>query len=143
MTEDAGYQFECVKVSLRQDAKGIFITLSINPADADPNMLADWVGTRYQAVMVRIADDETVHKVKTKSVGEKSVALAGELCRRSAFQAWMVDRGQAFEKSESACTVALRSYLGISTRSELRENEEARDKLRALYENYVAEVGGP
>lgn len=136
-SECAGYQFEAVKLSMRQDKTGCVLVLSIHPADADPNMFGDWVGSRYQVVMVRIGDDESVVKVKTRPEGEKSVALAGELCRQPGFQKWMVGKGLSFEKSEGSCADSLREYLGIETRSALKSNPDARLKLAALYEDYT------
>ena len=46
-------QFEGIKVALKQDKTGYVLTLSMHPDDIPESLLRDFVGARYQVVMVR------------------------------------------------------------------------------------------
>ena len=50
--------FEGVKVALKQDKTGYVLTLSIHPDDVPDEILRDFVGSRYQVVMVRLNSQE-------------------------------------------------------------------------------------
>ena len=50
--------FECVKVSLRQNKEGFMLTLAIHPDDLNQDLVRDFVGSRYAVAMVRIGEDE-------------------------------------------------------------------------------------
>jgi len=51
-------QFEGVKVAIKQDKTGYVLTLSIHPDDIPNEILRDFVGSRYQVVMVRLNGEE-------------------------------------------------------------------------------------
>ena len=51
-------QFEGVKVAIKQDKTGYVLTLSIHPDEIPDEVLRDFVGSRYQVVMVRLNTDE-------------------------------------------------------------------------------------
>ena len=50
--------FECVKVSLRQNKEGFMLTLAIHPDDLNQDLVRDFVGSRNAVAMVRIGEDE-------------------------------------------------------------------------------------
>ena len=52
-------QFESVKVALKQDKTGYVLTLCLHPDEIPEELLRDYVGARYQVVMVRLSTDET------------------------------------------------------------------------------------
>jgi len=52
-------QFEGVKVALKQDKTGYVLTLCMHPDEIPEELLRDFVGARYQVVMVRLSGDET------------------------------------------------------------------------------------
>ena len=47
-------QFEAIKIAMRQDRSGFILTLNVHPDEAPSEMLKDFVGARYQVVMVRL-----------------------------------------------------------------------------------------
>ena len=51
-------QFESVKVALKQNKDGYVLTLCIHPDDVPLELLRDFVGARYQVVMVRLNDED-------------------------------------------------------------------------------------
>ena len=52
MIREMAMAFEAKKISMRQDGKGIYITLSIHPSDVPVDLLSQPVGSRYQMAMV-------------------------------------------------------------------------------------------
>ena len=51
-------QYEAVKVALKQDRTGFMLTMSIHPDEIPEKLIRDFVGARYQVVMVRLNGDE-------------------------------------------------------------------------------------
>ena len=51
-------QFEAIKVALKQDKSGYVLTLNVHPDEAPDALLRDFVGARYQVVMVRLNGNE-------------------------------------------------------------------------------------
>mgnify|MGYP003658701148 CR=1 FL=1 len=51
-------QFEAVKMAIKQDKNGYALTLSVHPDMIPEGLLRDFVGSRYQVVMVRINENE-------------------------------------------------------------------------------------
>jgi hypothetical protein len=128
--------FEGVKVALKQDKTGYVLTLSMHPDDIPEDLLRDFVGARYQVVMVRIGGDESPMDRQAEFEGDKSIRMAGLLCRDPKFWKFLFDDSQIFEEDEESCTEWLRDYLAVQSRSELKTNEEARKRLDKIYREY-------
>lgn len=128
-------QFEGVKVALKQDKTGYVLTLSMHPDDIPEDLLRDFVGARYQVVMVRIGADESPLN-REEFVGDKYVRTAGLLCRDPKFWRYLYDDGQIFEEEEEMATDWLRNYLDIQSRSELKTNEPARILFNKLMKEF-------
>jgi hypothetical protein len=128
--------FEGVKVALKQDKTGYVLTLSMHPDDIPEDLLRDFVGARYQVVMVRIGGDESPMDRQAEFEGDKSIRIAGLLCRDPKFWKFLFDDSQIFEEDEESCTEWLRDYLAVQSRSELKTNEEARKRLDKIYREY-------
>ena len=128
--------FEGVKVALKQDKTGYVLTLSMHPDDIPEDLLRDFVGARYQVVMVRIGGDESPMDRQAEFEGDKSIRMAGLLCRDPKFWKFLCDDSQIFEEDEESCTEWLRDYLAVQSRSELKTNEEARKRLDKIYKEY-------
>ena len=128
-------QFEAVKVALKQDRTGYILTLNIHPEDLDERILRDFVGARYQVVMVRLNGDERPMNREVE-LGIDPVKLAGIVSRDKEFHAYLVDMGYIFEATEKEATDWLRSYLNVKSRSELRELKAAAMKLQQLNEEF-------
>ena len=136
LSEIKTLQFEAVKVALKQDKTGYVLTLSMHPDDIPEDLLRDFVGARYQVVMVRLGSEEQPMDRDREYEGDKSVRLAGLLCREEAFWEWLHDSNQIFDADEEQATDWLRDYLGVKSRSELKTNPEARKRLSQLHREY-------
>jgi hypothetical protein len=128
-------QFEGVKVALKQDKTGYVLTLSMHPDDIPEELLRDFVGARYQVVMVRIGADESPLN-REEFIGDKYVRIAGLLCRDPKFWKYLCDDGQIFEEEEAMATEWLRHCLNIQSRSELKTNEMARISFNRILEEF-------
>lgn len=131
-------QFEGVKVALKQDKTGYVLTLSLHPDDIPEELLRDFVGARYQVVMVRLGTDETPMDRQAEFEGDKAIRVAGLLCRDGTFWKYLWSTDQIFEEDEESCTEWLRNYLGVTSRSELKTNEEARILLKKIIREFNA-----
>ena len=130
-------QFEGVKVALKQDKTGYVLTLSLHPDDAPEDLLRDYVGARYQVVMVRINGDEGAMDRQAEFEGDKAIRVAGLLCRDPKFWKFLFDDAQIFEEDEESCTEWLRNYLNVKSRSELKTSQQARTLLNTIYRKYT------
>lgn len=70
--------------------------------------------------------------------GDRAVQLAGILCRSSSFWEFIAakSKDQFTPISEDEAARWLRGKLSIDSRSELRQNEHARNDLRALNDKF-------
>ena len=128
-------QFEGVKVALKQDRTGYVLTLSMHPDDIPEELLRDFVGARYQVVMVRIGADEYPLN-REEFIGDKTVRIAGLLCRDPKFWKYLYDGGQIFEEEEGMAADWLRHRLNIKSRSELKTREIARSEFYIILEEF-------
>jgi hypothetical protein len=130
-------QFESVKVALKQDKTGYVLTLCLHPDEIPEELLRDYVGARYQVVMVRLSTDETPMD-RGEFDGQKAIRVAGLLCRDPSFWDWLHEDTQIIEAKEEEATPWLRDFLGVLSRSELKVNREARDRLEQLHKDFNA-----
>lgn len=131
-------QFESVKVALKQNKDGYVLTLCIHPDDVPLELLRDFVGARYQVVMVRLNDEDMPINREAEFDGSKAVRLAGILCKEVEFWDYLHSDEQIFLANEKEATEWLRNYLGVQSRSELKTNLEARNRLSKVNEEYMA-----
>lgn len=125
--------FEAVKVALKQDRTGYILTLNIHPDDLDERILRDFVGSRYMVVMARIDENQ-----QPLNRGEfvNPVKLAGILCKSKDFQLFLQDTGELLDITEKDAVEWLRQELKITSRSELKGNEEATRRLLQINEEF-------
>ena len=128
-------QFEAVKVALKQNKDGFVLTLCLHPDDAPEHLLRDFVGSRYQVVMVRLNQDEEPLD-RTEFEGAKAVRLAAAMCRDPEFWAYLQDEALVFDRSEEETTEWMRDYLNIQSRAELKTNATARDLLFRINKDF-------
>lgn len=124
-------------MALKQNKDGYVLTMSVHPDEIPAELLRDFVGARYQVVMVRLGDNE-MPLDRREYDGDKSVRLAGVLCREKEFWEYLVDKNELFDANESDATDWLRDHLGIQSRSDLKINAEARERLSKLSKDYNA-----
>jgi hypothetical protein len=130
--------FEGIKLGLKQSKDGFVLTLAVHPDDIPDELMRDFVGSRYQVVMVRLGDDDQPLSREGEFPGDHAVKMAGILCRDPEFWRWLNDREMLMEKNEKACTEWLVSYLGIESRKELKTDTEARSLFNQLKRSFDA-----
>ena len=129
-----------MKVSMSQDRNGVVLRLNIHPNDCPPELHTDWVGTRYMVGMVKLNDNEEPDIREEQQQLERLIASAGLLCRNEEFAKYLHDAGLIMKadpfRLEQAVTQAVREYCGIKSRSEFRDNLDARSKFETLREDF-------
>ena len=130
--------FEGIKIGLKQSKDGFVLTLAVHPDDIPDELMRDFVGSRYQVVMVRLGDDDQPLSREGEFPGDHAVKMAGILCRDPEFWRWLNDREMLMEKNEKACTEWLVSYLGVESRKELKTDMEARNLFNQLKRSFDA-----
>jgi len=122
-------QFEAVKVAIKQDKTGYVLTLSIHPDEVPEEIFRDFVGARYQVVMVRLNEDQMAYPRK-QPVGV--VSAAGILCRDRSFWEYLHEINEIVTKDERSAVDALHRIIGIGSRSELADNPSAQEEYDML-----------
>lgn len=131
-------QFEGRKIAMKQDRTGYVLTLSVHPDELPEMLVRDFVGARYQIVMVRLTDDDKPMVREQEYPSKDLVRLAGVLCRDPLFHAFLVETGQTFEETENTATEWLRMELNIHTRAELKTNQAAATQFRFIHQEFQA-----
>jgi hypothetical protein len=130
--------FEGIKLGLKQSKDGFVLTLAVHPDEIPDALMRDFVGSRYQVVMVRLGDDDQPMSREGEFPGDHAVKMAGILCRDPDFWKWLNDREMLMEKNEKACAEWMTSYLGIESRKELKTDTEARSLFNQLKRSFDA-----
>lgn len=137
---DAAQSLECSLMILRKDKDGWVFGFRVHPNDAPRSLLDASLGTRFQMVFFEIADDETFVVPEEVRKGKAAVATAGQMCREDQFQKWMLDKAGLWKPDggefEQTTANLLREYLNIESRSDLLEDENARENFRELIQEY-------
>ena len=130
-------QFEGVKVALKQDKTGYVLTLSMHPDDIPEELLRDFVGARYQVVMVRLDTNEAPIDRQEEFAGDRALRIAGMLCRDPMFWEFLYSRSDISTKDYESATHWLRFYLELESRSQIKTNAVAQAQLDKLYREYT------
>ena len=128
-------QFEAVKIAMKQDKTGIILTLNIHPDELPVDLMRDFVGARYQVVMVRL-NDENRPMSRDAEYSRDPVRTAGMLCRDKQFAQYLFDKEEIFEKKEADVIEWLKGELDIESRTELKEDQQKAKRFWAVYEEY-------
>ena len=128
-------QFEAVKMALKQDKNGYALTLSVHPDVVPEGLLRDFVGSRYQVVMVRVNEDEQPMNRETE-LNRDYVRLAAILCRDKKFHEFLVDANQIFDADEEAATQWLKEELGVQSRTEIPQKPQAVNRLLSIRQEF-------
>lgn len=131
-------QFEGRKIAMKQDRTGYVLTLSVHPDEIPETLIRDFVGARYQIVMVRLTDDDKPMVREQEYPSKDLVRLAGVLCRDPLFHSFLVETGQTFEETENTAIEWLRMELNISSRAELKTNQTAASQFRFIHQEFQA-----
>lgn len=130
--KEAAILFEAVKVSLRQSKDGVLITFAIHPNDHTNDLLIHPVGSRYQVALVQVDDEGQPIKPRSKTDGEHAVEASGMLCKSMEFQSWLYRSGAILQATEEDAVKYIHSYCGVTSRSQLADNQEARRLFDAI-----------
>jgi transposase len=128
--------FEGVKVALKQDRTGYVLTLSMHPDDIPEELLRDFVGSRYQVVMVRLDQNDQPLDRQEEYQGDRAVRIAGILCKDPKFWKYLYSEEQIFDEDMEDATEWVRNYLNVPSRSDLKTNREAQILLDRLHREY-------
>ena len=127
--------FEGVKISLNQSSDGTVLKMAVHPDDVPTDLMTDWVGSRYIGAMVRLSDDDEIAQDTSTKEISRLIASCGALCRQEKFQQFVL-LGTGLDVTEANTVVVLRDALGITSRSELKENAQARSAFIDLREDF-------
>jgi len=122
-------------MAMKQDRSGYVLTLNVHPDEVPEALLRDFVGARYQVVMVRLNGEERPIN-RDAEYSRDAVRTAGILCRDPAFAEYLYESGLVFEKTEKAAIDWMREELDIESRSELKENFMAAEKLKVIAQEF-------
>jgi len=128
-------QFEAVKVAMKQDKTGIILTLNIHPDEVPEALMRDYVGARYQVVMVRLNGEDKPMNRDTEYQRDP-VRAAGILCRDPHVMDYLFERGDIFEKKEADVIEWLKSELGVESRAELKSDQAKANRFWSIQQEY-------
>ena len=124
-------------MAMKQDRTGYVLTLSLHPDEVPDEILRDFVGARYQVVMVRLnGNDQPM--IREQEYAPDPVKIAGILCRDVDFHRFLVEIGNTQEANEKSTIDWMRNELGIASRTELKTNTDAARHLFAINEEFKA-----
>ena len=129
---DAAVNFEAVKISMSQDRNGITLRLSLHPNECPPSLHTDWVGSRYMVAMVKLNDQEEPVVPEQEREIKRMISSAGMLCRNEDFGVFI----GAEDNTEESIANTMRAKLEIQSRTDLRNNSEAREKFKKITEEF-------
>lgn len=120
-------------MAMKQDKTGYILTLSVHPDEVPNEIMRDFVGARYQVVMVRLNEQgEPIDR----NAFRDPVKAAGILCRDPMFAKYLFNDGQIEVQDKNQATEWLKSECFIFSRAELRDNKLACSRLWQIEEEY-------
>lgn len=128
-------QFEAVKVAMKQDNSGYILTLRLHPDDVPEEILRDFVGARYMAVLVRMNEEERPMN-REQELAKDMVRASGMLCRDPKFWEFLEDAGEIFGQSEKEATEWMYKYLKVDSRADIPKSQAAIEKLLGMKEEF-------
>lgn len=140
--ENLSSKFEAVQISMTKDRNGFVLKLAVNRDDAPEDLLRDPVGQRYLIVAVRLNDQDEPVAGKAQEEGNFAVKAAAMLCVDERFQTWLAEQQLIDDLSEEAAVDWVRGHCGITSRSELKTNAEARKRFLALRQEFADHLRG-
>lgn len=120
---------------MKQDKSGYVLTMCIHPNELPTDVLRDFVGARYQVVMVRLNEEEKPMD-REQEHSRDMVRVAGILCRDKEFWQFLKEAGQVFEASEEVSISWLKDELGVLSRSDIPNNQVATEKLKSINKEF-------
>jgi hypothetical protein len=109
----------------------------MHPDEIPEQLLRDFVGARYQVVMVRLDGNEQPMDKQEEFNGDRAVRIAGLLCRDPDFWKYLYSEERIFDEDSEQATEWVRQYLNVPSRSDLKTNREAQILLDKLHREYT------
>lgn len=144
--EDIAESFEAKKYAYRQTKDGMVLSFVLHPDDVPKEIATAPIGQRYMVACAQIDDHENPIRPRATTDAEKALARANLICRDETYIQWVrmnfyqwhvVD--ETLEDEEYAAEV-IRFICGIGSRSELKTNPEARERLNEHLKLFESEV---
>ena len=129
-------QFEAFKVALKQNKSGYVLTLNVHPDEAPDSLLRDFVGARYQVVMVRLNGNDEPMDRQAEFEGARAISVSGMLCRDPLFWKFVSEQSLA-DANEGEATEWLRQEVGIASKADLKSNASARIRLAQIHKEFI------
>lgn len=127
--------FEAVKIALKQDKTGYVLTMCIHPDELPDEILRDFVGSRYQVVMVRLTDDNMPMN-REQELSRDMVRVAGILCRDKKFWRFLKEARQIIDETEQDAIDWLKHELSVESRSDIPKSQIAVNRLIAIRQEF-------
>lgn len=127
---------EVKKDGLQQRQNGDWVLrLVVQAADMDPRITNAAMGTRFQAALVEVGDDE-LPKQRTDWREVQPAAQAGIRCADLSFRNYLrSEHGKNATTADEAADI-IRKMCGITSRSELSTNHKARALWHSIDSSY-------
>lgn len=119
---------------MKQDRNGYILTLNVHPDEVPNEIMRDFVGARYQVVMVRLNEQG---EPMDRNAFRDPVKAAGILCRDKKFLEYLFKTDQIDELNEKHASEWLKSECFIFSRAELKDNRLACSRLWEIEEEYL------
>jgi len=138
--KELALNFEAVKVSMSQDKNGTNLRLCIHPDDVPQELHQHWVGSRYMVAMVKLTDEDEPELSEDQIRKQRLFKSAIMVCKEESFWSYMSDTNPfslgSLINSEEGCAKHLRDRLGISSRSDLKKDNDALKKFENILLDY-------
>tara|TARA_R100000908_G_C3746422_1_gene141670 strand:+ start:652 stop:1101 length:450 start_codon:yes stop_codon:yes gene_type:complete len=138
--KELALNFEAVKVSMSQDKNGTNLRLCIHPDDVPQELHQHWVGSRYMVAMVKLTDENEPELSEDQIRKQRLFKSAIMVCKEESFWSYMSDTNPfslgSIINSEEGCAKHLRDRLGISSRSDLKKDNDALQKFENILLDY-------
>ena len=138
--KELALKFEAVKVSMSQDKNGTNLRLCIHPDDVPQELHQHWVGSRYMVAMVKLTDEDEPELSEDQIRKQRLFKSAIMVCKEKSFWSYLDDNShfglETSINSEEGCAKQLRDRLGISSRSELKTNNDALNRFENMLMDY-------
>ena len=138
--KELALNFEAVKVSMSQDKNGTNLRLCIHPDDVPQELHQHWVGSRYMVAMVKLTDENEPELSEDQIRKQRLFKSAIMVCKEESFWSYMSDTNPfslgSLINSEEGCAKHLRDRLGISSRSDLKKDNDALKKFENILLDY-------
>lgn len=131
---------EVKKDGLQQRQNGDWVLrLVVQAADMDQRVTAAPMGTRYQAVLVEVGDDELPKEQPKGKLDWREVqpaAQAGIRCAEPRFRDYLAVEHGINTKTAQEAAEAVRTLCGVNSRAQLGVNHKARALWHSIDSGY-------